>query len=209
MLRKNILRKLVTSINLAAVWCVYSMVAFGGPVVNAGDITVKGQVIVNGQAAVSNSLIMSGSTITTGEGSSAVVSLGKTGRIEIEPKTTFVLSFDSSLISGNLDAGSVTVLNSTQSVKVKIPNGEMVALNAGETASSVAGKAAVRDHRDSTGKCIDDNNDGKADCDDDSHRGVYFLLAAVVGVGVAIAILASRSNNDNLGGSAIIVSPTR
>ncbi len=209
MLRKNIVRKFVTSINLATVWCVYSMVAFAGPVVNAGDITVKGQVTVNGQAAVSNSLIMSGSTITTGADSSAVVSMGKTGRIEIEPKTTFVLSFDSALISGNLAAGSVTILNSTQSVNVKIPNGELVALNAGETASAEAGKTAVRDHRDSTGKCIDDNNDGKADCDDESHHGVFFLLLAVVGVGAAIAILASRRNNDTLGGSTVIVSPSR
>ena len=82
MLGKTIFRKSVTVFTAAAVWCVYSMVAFALPG-DSGDITVTGQVTVNGQAAVSNSTILSGATIGTGDNSSATIGLGKTGRIEI------------------------------------------------------------------------------------------------------------------------------
>ena len=82
MLGKNIFRKFITSITVAAIWCVYSTVAFAVPTDSAGEITVTGQVTVNGQPAVSNSTILSGATIVAGPDSSAVISLGKTGRIE-------------------------------------------------------------------------------------------------------------------------------
>ena len=50
---------------MAAVWCVYSMVAFAMPVDQSGEITVSGQVTVNGQPAVSSSTILSGAVIVT------------------------------------------------------------------------------------------------------------------------------------------------
>ena len=68
---KNTLRKFISVTTLAAVWCVYSMVAFAMPVDDAGEITVTGQVTVNGQPAVSNSTILSGAVIATSTGSSA------------------------------------------------------------------------------------------------------------------------------------------
>jgi len=63
MLGKNTIRKFVTLTTVAAVWCVYSMVAFALPVDSAGEITVTGQVTVNGQPAVSNSTLLSGAVI--------------------------------------------------------------------------------------------------------------------------------------------------
>ena len=47
MLGKNIIRKSVTLTTIAAVWCVYSMVAVALPKDTAGEITVTGQVTVN------------------------------------------------------------------------------------------------------------------------------------------------------------------
>ena len=55
MFGKNSLRKFITTVTVAAVWCVYSSVAFAVPVNMGGELTVSGQVTVNGQAAVSNS----------------------------------------------------------------------------------------------------------------------------------------------------------
>ena len=60
MLGKNRFRKFVTLITVAAIWCVYSTVAFALPIDAAGEITVTGQVTVNGQPAVSSSTVLSG-----------------------------------------------------------------------------------------------------------------------------------------------------
>lgn len=112
MFGKNILRKSVTSATLVAVWCVSSMVAFALPKDVSGEITVTGQVTVNGQAAVSNSTILSGAVITTAQGSSAVVSLGKLGRVEVQADTTVTLNFTDNVIVAMMDAGKVRVSNS-------------------------------------------------------------------------------------------------
>jgi len=107
MLRKNIVQKLVTLGTLAAVWCVFSMVALAVPTDPSGVITVSGQVMVNGQPAVSNSTIMSGATVTTAKGSSAVVSLGKLGRVEVQEESTLNLKFSEGDVIAVLDLGTV------------------------------------------------------------------------------------------------------
>ncbi len=111
MLGKNILRKTVTSATLVAVWCVYSMVAFALPKDFAGEITVTGQVMVNGQTAVSNSTVMSGAVISTGDNSTANVSLGKTGRIEILANSSITLRFTETSIVAILTEGKARVSN--------------------------------------------------------------------------------------------------
>ncbi len=109
MLRKNIVHKLVTLGTLTAVWCVFSMVALAVPTEPSGVITVTGQVTVDGQPAVSNSTIMSGATVTTAKGSSAVVSLGKLGRVEVKEDTSLSLRFSDSDVIAMLDLGTVRV----------------------------------------------------------------------------------------------------
>ena len=104
MLGKNILRKFVCSLTAIAVLCVYSSWAVALPNTLTGEITVSGQVTVNGQTAVSNSTIISGSTIVTGANSSAIVSLGKTGRVEILADSNLVLNFSESGITGILSS---------------------------------------------------------------------------------------------------------
>ena len=111
MLGKNIFRKFVSSLTAIAVLCVYSSWVMALPTVASGEISVNGQVTVNGQTAVSNSTIVSGSTIVTGPNSSAVVSLGKTGRIEILADSNLVLNFSDNSIVGTLSSGKVRVAN--------------------------------------------------------------------------------------------------
>jgi hypothetical protein len=112
MLNKILIKKSVTLMTAVAVWCVYSMVAFASPKDVSGEIAVTGQVTVNGQNAVSNSSVVSGSTITTGAGSTAVISLGKVGRVELSPDTSIMLKFNDNSITGILSAGDVRVSNS-------------------------------------------------------------------------------------------------
>ena len=113
MLGNNFLRKITTSFTAVAILCVYSMVALAVPANDTGEITVTGQVTVNGQQAVSSTTILSGSTIATGAGSSAIVSLGKTGRVEILENSNIVLNFSNSGSVAIVSSGKIRVANAT------------------------------------------------------------------------------------------------
>jgi len=71
----------------------------------------------------------SGETITTGIKSSAVVSLGKLGRVEVFEESKMTLSFDDSGLTAMLDAGRVRVSSSPgANATVKTADGEIVAV---------------------------------------------------------------------------------
>lgn len=112
MLGKNLIRKSITLLTAVAVWSVFSMVALAAPNDVMGEITVTGQVSVNGQSVVSNSTVTSGSTIVTGANSSAVINLGKSGRVEVLSDSSMTLKFTDNSIVGMLVAGKVRVSNS-------------------------------------------------------------------------------------------------
>lgn len=109
---KNWLRKSITFLTTFAVWSVYSMVALAAPQQGAtGVINVTGQVTVNGQAAVSNSTFLSGGTIATGANSTATVSLGKAGRVELLGDSSLTLKFSENSIIGIMNSGKARVSN--------------------------------------------------------------------------------------------------
>lgn len=112
MLGKQILRKSTTFILGIAMLCLFSMFAIAAPKDVTGEITVTGAVSVNGQTAVSNSTIVSGSTVVTAAGSSAIISLGKNGRVEILDDSSLNLKFTDNSITGMLSTGKVRVTNS-------------------------------------------------------------------------------------------------
>ena len=110
MLGKNI-HRFITSVAAIAMICTYSAVAIAAP--NAdGGITVTGQVTVNGQSAVSDSTVVSGSTVVTGANSSAVISLGDRGKVELMHDTALTLKFTDSSIVAMITSGKVRVLSS-------------------------------------------------------------------------------------------------
>jgi hypothetical protein len=111
MLGKQLVHKSTSLFLATAILCVYSMVALAAPQQSSAEITVTGSVMVNGQPAVSNSTIVSGSTIVTGASSSAIISLGKNGRIEILDDSSLTLRFTENSISGSLSSGRVRVSN--------------------------------------------------------------------------------------------------
>jgi hypothetical protein len=112
MLDKILIRKSITLLTVAAVWCVFSMSVMASPIDVMGEVTVKGQVTVNGQSVASSSTITSGSTIVTGTNSNAIVSLGKNGRVEVLADSSVTLKFTGNSIVGMLNAGKVLVSNS-------------------------------------------------------------------------------------------------
>jgi hypothetical protein len=111
MLGRNWVRKSITFLAIFAVWSVTSMVALAAPMEATGVITVTGQVTVNGQPAVSNSTFISGGTIATGADSTAVVSLGKAGRVELLADSALTLKFTENSIIGMMTAGKARVSN--------------------------------------------------------------------------------------------------
>lgn len=129
----KMIRKSASLFAAVAVLCVSSMVALAAPGDMTGEITVTGQVTVNGQPAISNSTIVSGSSIVTGSNSSAIVSLGKNGRIEIIGDSTVTLRFSDNSITGSVDAGQIRVMNAAGVAATFTTKNSTVIANAGQS----------------------------------------------------------------------------
>jgi hypothetical protein len=208
------IRKAISSCLMVAVLATYSMVALANTDRASGELVVSGKsvngdtptVTVNGESAKTGRTIFSTSSITTPGNASAIVNLGNAGEIELSPNTTLALSFDTNAAHVDLTAGTLTVLKSNQSINVNAA-GASYDLGTGESASAAAGKNDD-DYRDSSGKCIDANKDGKEECD---HSSNWWLWAVVFG-GAAVGIIVGASqggNNISLGGGGTVISPSR
>jgi hypothetical protein len=209
------IRKAFSSCLIVAILATYSMVALANSDRVAGELFVSGRsvngvtpsITVNGETAKSGRTVFSASTITTPENASAVIDMGTAGEIELSSGSNAVLSFDTNIASVDLNSGSVTVLRSKQPVTVNTA-GETNQVTAGGSASS-GGSKDDHDYRDSNGKCVDANKNGKEECD---AHGVSWALWALVFGGAAAGVIigVSQSNNDiTLGGAGNVVSPTR
>ena len=74
-----------------------------------GMLIVTGMVKVNGKPAATGDIVASGSVVETAAKSSAVVSLGKLGRVEATAETKMTLRYGDNNIAVLLDAGIVKV----------------------------------------------------------------------------------------------------
>ena len=181
----------------------FSMVSLAGSVKPVGELLVSGSsVTVNGELAESGRTIFASSTIVTPEGSRAVLNLGKAGKLELAPGTTFTVNADGEIVTGDLAAGKVTLASSEGTVGVKTSAG-VIDLNAGQTVA--AGQQTTDDYIDkTTGKCIDADNDGKLECDDDGLPAwAWFAIAGGIAAAVVVALVVSGDDDDN------VVSPVR
>lgn len=235
MFGKNSFRKFTTLITLAAVWCVYSTVAFAAPINTVGEITVIGQVSVNGQAAVSNATILSGSSIVTGADSSAIVSIGKTGRIEILADSNLTLNFTESSITGILNEGKIRVADSAGvATTVSSKNATVIADTAqannflvevecshthvDTTSGLVTMREGTNDKQVVAGTSATAGDLAQAGCKPCLRPGSApkvavagwpWLLLVAAGVAGAGIFFGTRKKDTTLGGGTIIVSPVR
>ena len=189
---KLVFHKALTMCLLVVLVATCSMVALAADGKATGEIVVKGAneastVLVNGESVKSGRTIFSSSTITTPEGTSAIINLGKTGRLEISPNTTFILSFDNTGISGDLSSGSITVLNAAKSVSVKTASGETLELNAGDSATAASGSASKKAASNSSPN--------------------WLVYALIFGGAITGIILTASQDNENRFGSGTTVSP--
>jgi len=231
MLGKNTFRKFVTLFTVGAVWTVYSMVAFALPVDNAGEITVTGQVTVNGQTAVSNSTVLSGAVIAAAAGSSAVVSLGKLGRVEVLADSSATLIFTGNSIVVNLSKGQSRVSNSAGTAATVTTKDATVVADSAQadnflvevecshthvdtTSGLVTMKHGSTDKQVAAGTTATAGNLTQAGCVPCIRPGYvgpavaglpWLLLVAAGAAGLGI-FLATQSDDTNTGGGVIVIS---
>ena len=234
MLGKNCFRKITTSITAVAVLCVYSMVGLAATKDLNGEITVTGQVTVNGQSAVSNTTIVSGSTIVTGSDSSAVISLGKTGRIEVLADSNIVLNFSDSSIVGILNSGKARVANATGVATTITTKDATVIADVAQADNFTVEVECSHTHVDTTSGLVtmrEGSSDKQVAAGTNATAGNLaqtgckpclrpnsappvvlagwpWLIAAAAGV-AGVVLLMGGGNNLEPGGHVIIVSPTR
>jgi len=226
-----------------AILSVYSMVSLASPGQQGqtgptGELSVSGQVTVNGQNAISGATVFSDSTVATAQNSSAVVSLGKLGRVELLPGSTMRLSFNENSVSGSLESGRARVSTSAgTTANISTKDGSVVAdaaqanafsidtecgntiiatqsgnvaLHAGEKVQQVAaGQDATAGQATPGTRCT---RLTRTDTFGALHGGALAALIIAAGGAIAAAIIAGRSNSNDLnfgGSNVIVVSPTR
>jgi hypothetical protein len=193
---KTLIRKALSLCLMVAIYASYSMVTLASTERIAGELLISGKnssVKVNGETAQSGRSIFSASTISTPENTSAIINLGKLGKLELAPNTTANISFTDKGINGDLLSGKITVLGTTDAVNIKTAEGKTVKLNAGE--SVTAGKLKA-----------DDDDD-----DDDDPGAAWWVWAAIFGGAIAGIVIAATSDNNRvaLGGGTVVVSTSR
>ena len=230
-------RKSIAFCVAVAVMSVYSMVTLAAaPQKASGELSVSGQVTVNGQAAISGATVFTDSVITTAANSTAVVSLGKLGRVELLPNSSIKLSFTEGNISGYLDAGRVQVstlagnsaivtakdgaavadASQASTFTVDLECGNMVvASQAGhvELRAGGAAKAVAAGTSESAGTPQPGTRCTRLTKPDSfGHLSGGALAALLLAAGGAVAAAIFATNHDdtlNFGGAVTVVSPTR
>jgi hypothetical protein len=234
-------RKSIAFCVAIAVLSVYSMISLAAPqqgqTAPSGELSTSGQVTVNGQPAISGTTFYTNSTVTVGPNSSAVLSLGKQGRIELMQNSSMKITFDNAGISGTLDAGRARLSTPAgTSVNISTKDGSVVADNTQASVFTVDVECGNTQVATASGQVelragdkvqqIAAGQDAQAGTVAPGTRctrlevatryghlsgGALAALLIALGGGVAAIILASRHNNDlNFGGGNVtVVSPTR
>ncbi|HEY0079369.1 MAG TPA: FecR domain-containing protein [Pyrinomonadaceae bacterium] len=221
-----------------AILSMYSMVALAAPQQGqtgaSGDLSVVGEVSVNGTSAISGATVFTDSTINTAQGSSAVVSLGKLGRVELLPNSSLKLSFSETGVMGTLNSGRVrfsTPSGVAASVMTKDgsavadssqPSVFLVDVECGNTVvNTQSGRVELRSgngvkqvaagNQDTAGTAAPGTRCTRLATPGMRGIGGGALAALLLAAGgaIAAAILAARDDDEfNFGGNPIVISPS-
>jgi ferric-dicitrate binding protein FerR (iron transport regulator) len=223
-------RKFVAVVAAVAVLSVYSMVVLATPGAKAsGVLSVSGQVTVNGQRVIAGGTLFSDSTISTADQSTASVSIGKLGRVELAPNSNLRLSFADNSLNAMLETGSaristlagITVNLTTKDGAVVVDGSQATSftVNASHGRTSLSTESGLAELRTAGSvKQVAAGESANAgmpspqtdDDDDDMSGGALAVLLLGVGGAVAGILYAALHNNDlNFGGNVTVVSPTK
>jgi hypothetical protein len=112
----------------------------------SGQLIASGAVAINGNKAITGTTVFTDSNIAVdcAKGNSAVIDLGKLGRIELVAGTRMNLRFSDGLISGDIQDGKATV-SAPQDVKVTVSTPtETVTSNCVQTTQECVTPVAVQ-----------------------------------------------------------------
>lgn len=185
-------RKAVSACVVFAILTTTSMVALAASDRIAAELTVSGKnvngeaptVLVNGETSKSGRSIFSSSTVETPSEAAATISVGKAGRLQLDPGSTVTLYFDDASIDVEMTAGRLTVLGSLGTVKVRTNDGKSTDLGSGESITASGATKAKQ-----TGGGNDD-----------------WVIWVLIAGGAAAALLLALSQSNNNGN---VVSPNR
>lgn len=99
-----------------------------------GQLSVRGQVALNGINTVSGATVFGGSQIKTGVNSSAIVSLGKMGQVDLEPESELILRVDAGIIGGHLRSGRA-IISAPAGIAVNLATADGIAVSDGKEPS--------------------------------------------------------------------------
>src|ERR1051326_911250 len=99
-----------------------SVWAFAG----SGQLTFARQVTVNGNDAVSGQTIFNGNRIKVGSKGTAIINLGKVGRVELGANSEMALLVAENNVGGTLTSGCMTINASAgENVEISTPKGKV------------------------------------------------------------------------------------
>lgn len=225
-----------------AVLSMYSMVVLAAPGQTqaklSGELTASGEVSIDGAKAASGATVFSDSTISTAPNSSAIINLGKLGRVELQPNSSMKVSFSEAGLAGSLDTGRVrvstlqgaaanvttkdaaAVADSNQaavfSVDVECGN-TVVATQSGrvELRAGKGTKQIAAGSQDTAGQATPGTRCSRLRTEGLSGAiggGALAALLAAAGGAIAAAIIGFTSDSNELnvgGGTVTVISPTR
>ena len=187
------IRKSVSACVLAAIFTTSSMIALASSGRVAAELTVIGGpangenvVFVNGEPAKSGRSIFSSTTVSTPDETSAVLSIAKMGRLQLDPNSSVNVVFDDKSVDAELTSGRLTASGSLGTVKVRTNDGKTTVLKAGE---SITASGQATPGRQTGGKSEN-----------------WWIWAVVAGAAAAIIIIAVAASGDD---DDPVVSPNR
>jgi hypothetical protein len=188
------IRRAVSACVLTALVSTSSMIALAGSGRVAAELTVLGGpangdkvVFVNGDPAKSGRSVFSSTTVSTPDETSAVLSIAKAGRLQLDPNSSINLVFDDKTVDVELTSGRLTTSGSLGTVNVRTNDGKTTVLQAGESITASGQSNPGRQ----TGGGSDD----------------WWIWATVAGVAAAVIIIAVVASGDD--DDDQVVSPNR
>ena len=176
-------------------------------IVSGSNNIEKPSVLLNGEPAISGRTFQSSASIVTSENGSAIINLGKLGRVNLAPGSTLHLSFAENNISGELTAGQIKVLNSEGvSVNIRTPD-NVVTNDAAQSGNlTIDVRSGLTEALAESGAAYLNGKPAqqKDDDDDDNKKAGAVLLFTFIGV-VATAVVLTMV----LGDEENVTSPVR
>lgn len=124
------LRTMLGNLCIMAVACNFLLrpgtVWAGAPRLDSGQLSFAREVTVNGGTATAGQTIFTGNRIKVGSRGTAIINLGKLGRIELGADSDFIFRLSNNVIGGDLNYGCMIIISSEDAeVLVNVGNGKI------------------------------------------------------------------------------------